>query len=113
MCTRAHSYGRAGWCGFGGQCVTNGIKVDPRDCAYGSVCGHRAHGACGPGMGHTTWHMGRHWTYGRVLRGKVPRHLLGSVCRHMHARGPGMGHTTWRMSRHWTGELDRRGRRVL
>jgi hypothetical protein len=26
MCTRAHSYGRAGWCGFGGQCVTNGIK---------------------------------------------------------------------------------------
>jgi hypothetical protein len=50
---------------------------------YGSVCGHRAHGACGPGMGHTTWHMGRHWTYSRALRGKVPGHLLGSMCGHM------------------------------
>jgi hypothetical protein len=28
--------------------------------------------------------------YGRALRGKVPRHLLGSVCGHMHAHGPGM-----------------------
>jgi hypothetical protein len=30
--------------------------------------------------------MGRHWTYDRALRGKVPRYLLGSVCRHMHVR---------------------------
>jgi hypothetical protein len=72
MCTCARPYRRAGRCGFGGRGVTNGIRADPRGCAYGSVCGHRAHGACGPEMGHTTWHMGRHWTYGRALRGKVP-----------------------------------------
>jgi hypothetical protein len=35
------------------------------------MCRHRAHGACVPEMGHTTWHMGRHWTYGSALRGKV------------------------------------------
>jgi hypothetical protein len=43
-------------------------------------------------MGHTTWHMGRHWTYGRALGGKVPKHLLGLMCGHMHARvGLGWG----------------------
>jgi hypothetical protein len=87
MCTRARPYGiRTRRCGFGGRGVTNGIKADPRGCAYGLVCRHRAHGACGPEMGHTTWHMGRHWTYGRALRGKVPGHFIGSVCGHMHAR---------------------------
>jgi hypothetical protein len=30
-----------------------------------------------PEMGHTTWHMGRHWMYDRALRGKVLGHLLG------------------------------------
>jgi hypothetical protein len=86
MCTRARPHRRARRCGFGGRGVTNGIRADPRGCVYGSVCGHRVHGACGPEMGHTTWHMGRHWTYGHALRGKVPGHLLGSVCGHMHAR---------------------------
>jgi hypothetical protein len=46
----------------------------------------------------TPWHMGRHWTYGRVLRGKVPRHLLESVCGPMHARvglGWGTRHGVW------------------
>jgi hypothetical protein len=86
MCTCARPYGRVGRCGFGWQGVTNGIRVDPHSCAYGSVCGHRAHGACGPEMGHRVWHMGRHWTYGRALRGKIPRHLLVSVCGHMHVR---------------------------
>jgi hypothetical protein len=114
MCTCARPYGRAERCGFGGRGVTNGIRADPRGCAYGSVCVHRAHGACGAEMGHTTWHMGRHWMYGHALRGKVPGHLLGSVCGHMHARvGLRWGHTAWRMGRHWTGELDRRGRQVL
>jgi hypothetical protein len=80
MCTRARLYGRARRSSFGGRGVTNGIRADPRGCAYGSVCGHRASGACGPEMGHTTWHMGRHWMYGRGLRGKVLGHLLGSVC---------------------------------
>jgi hypothetical protein len=49
-------------------------------------------------MGHTAWHMGRHWTYGRAQRGKVPGHLLGSVCGHMHARvglGWGTQHGVW------------------
>jgi hypothetical protein len=56
------------------------------------VCGHRAFGMCGPEMGHTTCHMGRHWTYDRVLRGKVPGHLFGLVYGHMHARvGLGWG----------------------
>jgi hypothetical protein len=44
------------------------------------------------------WQMGRHWTYGRALRGKVPVHLLGSVCGHMHARvglGWGARHGVW------------------
>jgi hypothetical protein len=98
MCTRAHPYGRAGRCGFGGRGVTNGIRADPRGCTYGSVCGHRAHGACGPEMGHTTWYLGRHWKHGRALRGKVPGHLLGSVCGHMHARvgmGWGTQHGVW------------------
>jgi hypothetical protein len=36
------------------------------------VCGHRAHGAYGPEMGHTTWHMGWHCMYGHALRGKIP-----------------------------------------
>jgi hypothetical protein len=48
MCTRAPSYGRAERCGFGRRGVTNDIRADPHGCAYGSVCGHRAHGACGP-----------------------------------------------------------------
>jgi hypothetical protein len=39
MCTCARPYGRAGRCGFGGRGVTNGIRADPRGCAYGSVCG--------------------------------------------------------------------------
>jgi hypothetical protein len=100
MCMCARPYRKVGQCGFGGWDVTNGIRADPRDYAYGSVCGHRVHGACGPEMGHTatTWHMGRHWTYSRALRGKVPRHLLGSVCRHMHARvglGWGTQHGVW------------------
>jgi hypothetical protein len=90
---------RKGWrCDFGGQGVINGIRADPHGCAYGSVCGHRAHGACGTGMGHMTWHMGRHWTYSRALRGKVPGHFLGSVCGHMHARvglGWGTRHGVW------------------
>jgi hypothetical protein len=36
---------------------TNGIRADPHDCAYGSVCRHRAHGVCGPEMGtqHSIW----------------------------------------------------------
>jgi hypothetical protein len=85
MCTCAHPYGRAGQCGFGGRGVTSGIRADPRGCAYGSMCGYREHDACGPEMGHMVSHMGRHWTYGRVLRGKVPGHLLESVCGHMHA----------------------------
>jgi hypothetical protein len=68
-------YGRARRCGFGGWGVTNGIRADPRGCAYGSVCRHRAHDA-----------------YGRALRGKVPGHLLESVCGHMHAHvGLGSG----------------------
>jgi hypothetical protein len=49
-------------------------------------------------MGHTAWHMGRRWTYGRALRGKVARHLLGSVCGHMHVRvglGWGTRHGVW------------------
>jgi hypothetical protein len=71
MYTSARPYGRVGRCGFGGQGVTNGIRAGPHSCAYESVCGHRAHGACEPEIGHTVWHMGRHWTYGRVLRGKV------------------------------------------
>jgi hypothetical protein len=62
------------------------IRADPCGCAYGSVCGHRAFGMCGPEMGHTTCHMRRHWTYDRVLRGKVPGHLFGLVYGHMHAR---------------------------
>jgi hypothetical protein len=47
--------------------VTNGIRADPRGCVYGSVCGHIAHDACGPG-----WDT-RHgiWTCGRALRGDV------------------------------------------
>jgi hypothetical protein len=69
MCVRARPYKRAGRCGFGGQGVTNGIRADPRGCM-------RVHGACGPEMGHTAWHMGRHWTYGRALRGEVPGLLL-------------------------------------
>jgi hypothetical protein len=68
--------GRAGRCGFGRQGVTNGIRADPRGCVYGSVCGHRVHGACGPGMGHMAWHMGQHWMYGRALRGKVSEPTL-------------------------------------
>jgi hypothetical protein len=60
MCTRARPYGRTGQCGFGGRVVTNGIRADPCGCAYGSVCAHRAHGACGPKMGHMAWNMGRH-----------------------------------------------------
>jgi hypothetical protein len=92
MCTCTRPYGRAWRCGFGRQGVTNGIRADPRGCAYGSVCEHRAHGACGPEMGRTTWHMGRHWMYGRALRGEVLGHLLGSVCGHMHVRvGLGWG----------------------
>jgi hypothetical protein len=51
MCTRARSYERAERCGFGGRGVTNGIRADPHGCVYGSVCGHRAHGACGPEIG--------------------------------------------------------------
>jgi hypothetical protein len=43
---------RVGRCGFGGQGITNGIRADPRGCTYGSACGHRAHVACGPEMGH-------------------------------------------------------------
>jgi hypothetical protein len=98
MCTRAHPYGRAGWCSFGGRGVTNGIRADPHGCAYGWVCGHRVHGACGPEMGHTAWHMGRHWMNVRALRGKVPRHLLESVCGHMHVHvvlGWGTRHGVW------------------
>jgi hypothetical protein len=113
MCTHARPYGRAGRYGFGGRGVTNGIRVDPCGCVYGSVCGHMAHGACGPEMGHTAWHMGRHWTYSLAVRGKVPEHLLGSVCGHMHAH-VGLG---WGTRRVWvdTGrvKLDRRGRQVL
>jgi hypothetical protein len=85
MCTCARPYGRVGLCDFGGQGVTNGIRAVPRGCAYRSVRGHRAHGACGPEMGHTAWHNGRHRTYDRALREKVPRHLLGSVCGHIYA----------------------------
>jgi hypothetical protein len=98
MCTRARLYRRGRQCSFGGRGVTNGIRAEPHGCAYGSVCGHRAHGACGPEMGHTTWHMGRHWTYGRALRGKVPGHLLESMCGHMHSRvglGWGTQHGVW------------------
>jgi hypothetical protein len=80
MCTCARPYGRVGRCRFGGRGVTNGIRADPHGCAYGSVCGHSAHGVCGPEMGHMAW------TYSRALRGKVLGHLLGSVCGHMHAR---------------------------
>jgi hypothetical protein len=86
MCTCARPYGRVGRCGFGETGVTNGIRANPSGYAYRLVCKHRAHGACGLEMGHTAWHMGRHWTYGRALRGKVPGHLLGLVCGHMHAR---------------------------
>jgi hypothetical protein len=86
MCTCARPYGRAGRCGFGGRGVTNGIRADPCGCAYGLVCGHSAHGACGPQMGDTAWHMGRHWREGRAPRGKIPGHLLGSVRGYMHAR---------------------------
>jgi hypothetical protein len=31
-------------------------------------CADIGRGACGPEMGHTIWHMGRHLTYGRALR---------------------------------------------
>jgi hypothetical protein len=86
MCTHARPYGRDGRCDFGERGVTNGIRADPRGCAYMLVSGHRAHVVCGPETGHTAWHMGRHWTYGHALRGKVPGHLLGSVCGHMHVR---------------------------
>jgi hypothetical protein len=92
MCTCARPYRRAGQRGFGGRGVTNGIRANPRGCVNGSVCGHSVHGACGHEMGHTTWHMGRHWTYGRALGGKVPKHLLRLMCGHMHARvGLGWG----------------------
>jgi hypothetical protein len=62
------------------------------------VCGHRAQGTCELGMEHTAWHMGRHWMYGSALRGKVPGHLIGSVCGHMHTRvglGWGRRHGVW------------------
>jgi hypothetical protein len=60
-------------------------------------------------MGHTAWHMGQHWTYGRALRGKVSRHLLGLGCGHMHARvglGWGTRHGVWVDTRRvsWTDE---------
>jgi hypothetical protein len=77
MCTCAHPYGRAGRCGFDGRGVTNGIRADPCGCAYGSVCGHRAHGARGAEMGHTACHMGRHWMYSRVIRGRFLDICLG------------------------------------
>jgi hypothetical protein len=41
------------------------------------------------GLRWDTWHD----TYGRALRGKVPGHLLRSVCGHMHAR-VGLGWST-------------------
>jgi hypothetical protein len=66
MCTRARPYERVGRCSFGGKGVTNGIGADPCGCAYGLVCGHMVHGACGLEMGHTASHMGQHWTYGHV-----------------------------------------------
>jgi hypothetical protein len=97
-CTCPLIYGRARRCGFGGRGVTNGIRADLRGCAYGSVCRHRAHGACWPEIKHTACHMGWHWTYGCALRGKVPGHLLGSVYGHMHARvglGWGTQHGVW------------------
>jgi hypothetical protein len=68
MCTCAHPLGRAGRCGFGGWGVTNGIRADPHSCAYGLVCGHRAHGVCGPEMGHMAWHMGSEALVGGVLQ---------------------------------------------
>jgi hypothetical protein len=93
MCTCARPYGRAGRCGFGGRGVTNGIRADPRGCAYRSVCALDVR-SCAKREGS--------WTFVRV-----------SVRTYACACGPGMGHTAWRMGRHWTGELDRRGRRVL
>ena len=45
-------------------------------------------------LGHTAWHMGRHWTYGRALRENVPGHLLGSVRGHV-ARVGRVGHTAY------------------
>jgi hypothetical protein len=43
--------------------------------AYGSTLDVRTYAcACGPGMGHTTWRMGRHWTGELDRRG---RRVLG------------------------------------
>jgi hypothetical protein len=49
MCTCARSSGGLCEAAHGRRGVIIGIKADPRGCAYGSVCGHRAHGACGSG----------------------------------------------------------------
>jgi hypothetical protein len=45
LCTCARPYRRVGRCALGRQGVRNGIRADPRGCAYGSVCEHRVHGA--------------------------------------------------------------------
>ena len=57
-----------GWamCKLGGMCkwtrplqgwaITNDIRANPHGCAYGLVCGHMAHGACGLCVKHMTWH---------------------------------------------------------
>jgi hypothetical protein len=49
MCTRARPSGGLCEAARGRRGVTIGIRADPHSCPYGSVCGHRAHGACGPG----------------------------------------------------------------
>jgi hypothetical protein len=55
------------------------------------------------------WHKGQHWTYDHALRGNIPRHLLRSVCGHMHVC-VGLGwdarHDVWVGTRRvsWTDE---------
>jgi hypothetical protein len=82
--------------------VTNGVRADPRGCAYGSVCGHMTHGACGLGWDtrHGIWR--RHWTCGRALRGDVPGYR--SVCGDMAhgACGPRWDTRHGICRQHWT-----------
>lgn len=74
-----------GWgelCSYGGRAVTNGMRADSRGCAYGSVCGHLAHGASGFCLRHMAWHMApaldvRMHTKRGCVSGHLPIYLCG------------------------------------
>jgi hypothetical protein len=76
-------------CGYVGEleAVTNGIRADPRSCAYGSMCRHMVHGACGLCVKYDM-------APALDVRGCVPGHFPIYLCGYV-------------------GELDRRGRQVL